>query len=220
MEAIAKYCWNLELSEALLPCLHAAEISLRNGIHRAMVAKYLPASTPHFPNGEHPDEWWFNCSTKLGDILDSRDYEQVQRASDKVREGNKRLTTPRVVAELSFGFWVDLLNKEYETTVVRPLLGSTFRKLTQGERSQVWLKRTFSEFRDLRNRVSHHEPIYQREDLPALNRLAWDIVKQVNPGFGQVTSRSCRFDAVWTKTWRPSYEALVRDAKRLYETYR
>jgi len=44
LDALVLYRWNLELCEALLPCLHAAELTLKNAIHQAMIKRYLPAA--------------------------------------------------------------------------------------------------------------------------------------------------------------------------------
>jgi len=218
LDAMAKYRWNVELCEALYPCLHTSELLLRNSIHRAMVEQYLSTSLPHHPDGSFPDEWWFDATTKLGALLDGRDYKKVEDAKAKLK--GRPVTTPQVVAELNFGFWVDLLNPEYERTVVRPMLGTTMRRLKTGNRTQGWLRQHFAELRDLRNRVMHHEAIYEMTDLQHLNHLAWQVCKEVDPYMTNLLYRADRFDRVWTAGWKPTSDTLHVEARSLYANYR
>lgn len=213
LEACAKYRWNLKLSESLLPCFHAIEVTLRNSIHRAMVEKYLPPGTPENPS----DEWWFDVQIRGIHLLNQNDRDEVVRVSDKIAKRGKAVTAPRVVAELSFGFWVNLLNDDYDHTIVRPLLGSTFRKLKTGDRTQGWLRKTFGEILDLRNRAAHHEPLFHRGDIQTLNILAWQMAREVEPWFIQPIVTSCRFDAVLKEGWKPTADELLKQVSRFYE---
>lgn len=40
LEMLTNYFWNIDLIEALVPCLHAVELALRNSIHAALTAQY------------------------------------------------------------------------------------------------------------------------------------------------------------------------------------
>lgn len=40
MEMMVNYFWNIDLAEALVPCLHAAELALRNSIDRTLTAHF------------------------------------------------------------------------------------------------------------------------------------------------------------------------------------
>jgi len=216
LEACAKYRWNLRISEALMPCFHATEVILRNSIHRAMVERYLSHSIP----SKSADEWWFDVQIRGNELLNSRDREEILRVSDKIVKRGKEVTAPRIVAKLSFGFWVNLLNDEYEKSVVRPLLGTTFRKLKTGHRTQGWLRKTFGEILDLRNRAAHHEPIFHRTDLQHLNGLAWQMAREVEPWFVQPMATACRLDIVLAEGWKPTAETLQRQVNDLYQKFK
>lgn len=47
LEMMVNYLWNIELSEALYPCLQSFEVALRNSIHASL--------SDHFQN-----EFWFD----------------------------------------------------------------------------------------------------------------------------------------------------------------
>lgn len=216
LEAIAKYRWNLELSEALIPCLHSAELALRNSIHEAMIQKYLPAPKSVYPDGKQADsEWWFNVEVRGNPLLEDRDYEKVKEAYVKVPKNGKPIT-PRVVAELSFGFWVELLNSGYDESIVVPTLGSTMKRVqadNRANRRHGWLRERFGEIRDLRNRVTHHEPICFSPDLEFSWQMAWQLSREIGPWFAAVIQPACRFDSVRRAGWK-HHELFLRDRVR------
>ena len=193
LDAIVRYRWNLELGEALLPSLHAAELTLRNAIHQAMVKQYLPTVRPHFPGGEHPDDWWFDAEFEGKPFLKYEDKIKVDDVVRQLEKAGKRVTTARVVAELSFAFWVELLNSGYTEPIVVPALKTTLRGLPDEKKRQGWLRDNFGKLRDLRNRISHHEPIFERHDLDQLRRLAWLTSAEIQRYFVYPLHPMCRF---------------------------
>jgi hypothetical protein len=40
LDMIVNYFWDIDLAEAIVPCLHAAELALRNSIHDAFATHY------------------------------------------------------------------------------------------------------------------------------------------------------------------------------------
>lgn len=224
IEAAAKYIWNLELSESLLPSLHAAELALKNSVHLSMAQIYGPSSTACFPDGRQADSrWWFDASIRGMPLLRQRDREKVEAAYFKVKRKGAPITE-RVVAELSFGFWVELLNSEYDEVIVVPVLGTTMRGVQRNRpsnRTQGWLRRTFGAFRDLRNRVSHLEPVLDFPDLDLTQSLAWEVAQDIFPWFAQALWPSCRFSTVIAKGWGPAEELLKQRIRtELYEPFR
>lgn len=224
VEAAARYRWNLELSESLLPCLHAAELALRNAIHQAMLKEYPPVAGATFPCGQPADdEWWFDSVVRGNPILKARDWQKVKDAYDKVPKNGKPVT-PRVVAELSFGFWVELLNSDYDETIVVPMLSSTMKRVQKkspSNRKHGWLRERFGEIRDLRNRVTHHEPVYHLPNLQFVWEMAWLLSQEVSPGFKMIVFESCRFQAVHKAKWS-AQEAAIRNKVKteLYEPFK
>jgi len=223
IEAAAKYRWNLELSAALIPCLHTAELTLRNAIHQAMCLKYPPSQKASFPNGAPADgQWWFDAATTGGSLLQARDYLRVKEAFDKAAKTGS-VSTPRVVAELPFGFWVELLNSSYDEKLVVPLLGSTMKKVQRDNprnRTHGWLRSTFGQIRDLRNRVSHHEPIIARKDLDFTWEIAWLISSQTYPVATSVLKKSCRYRLVKSAQWHDQEKEIRAEVNDLFERFR
>lgn len=223
IEAAAKYRWNLELSSALLPCFHAAELTLRNAIHQAMCQKYLPTPTPTHPDGTSADdEWWFDVSVRGAPLLFDRDYNKVKDAYAKVANLGHP-TTPKVVAELPFGFWVELLNSNYDESIVVPMLATTMRgvqRTNPTNRRHGWLRARFGEIRDLRNRVSHHEPIFHREKLRFIWEMAWQLASETNPYLANTIKPSCRFAAVRREQWTNQEKEIRAQVNYLYGRYK
>ena len=224
IEAVAKYRWNLELSAALIPCLEASELALRNAIHQAMCKAYLPAHEGTFPNGQPADEeWWFDAKVRGRDLLQERDWRKVTEAYDKIPKNGEPIT-PRVVAELSFGFWVELLNSNYDETIVVPMLGTTMKNVQKAytpNRTHGWLRERFGEIRDLRNRVSHHERVYHLEKLEFIWRMAWLLSAEIYPFYTNTVRLSCKFEPVLRDRWTLQ-ERTIREAvnTQLYEIYK
>ncbi|MBX3172323.1 MAG: hypothetical protein KF760_33270 [Candidatus Eremiobacteraeota bacterium] len=73
------------------------------------------------------------------------------------------MTHGQVIATLSFGFWVDLTEAKYSSTLWGPFkLYKVFpgspRRLTHAE-----VNNFLKPFRNLRNCIAHHEPIFARD---------------------------------------------------------
>lgn len=90
------YRWNLRLIGVLMPLISDVEVTLRNTIHRQL--------TTHFGT----PQWW--TSPRL--LLDDNSREMI---SDIVKKHRKKLEKGsegpgRVIADLTFGVWVNLLS--------------------------------------------------------------------------------------------------------------
>jgi hypothetical protein len=158
-QALRLYMWNTALSESLYGPIQGLEVTLRNKIHRRFSDQFGAR--------------WFDDS-RAGLQYAQRD--QVLRAKLSLQHQGKPLDPSRLIAELSFGFWVGLFGRRYETHLWRPHL----RQLFTNAPSPLLRKdvhRVLDEIRILRNRVAHHEPILQRaltqEHVLVLTVIAW-----------------------------------------------
>jgi len=150
---LLNYFWNIELSQAFYPLLQTFEVALRNTIHQTL--------SSHFGG----NEWWFD----LPDLLGVDQMAKVNAERDNLERKQKPLTSDRLVAELTFGFWTSLLNRPYESTLWhtgRPiLLVSAFpnlpryRQTRKSDYGRAQLANT------MRNRIFHYEPIWNRQNL-------------------------------------------------------
>jgi hypothetical protein len=144
--ALRLYVWNTEMSAAFYSALQGVEIALRNAVHRELSRVY----------GTH---WYDNPALPLSPVAKNL----LREAKAAIAQRKKPVIPPRVVAELPFGFWVSLLGPGpsglYEMRLWRPILYKAFPN-AKLMRKQVHLP--LDQLRTLRNRIAHHEPIFQR----------------------------------------------------------
>lgn len=141
--AIGLYEKNTRLAEALYTPLQCIEICLRNCIHHQLTALY----------GE---EWYDNGN--LGLQQDS--LNMIIEAIQELKKDKKQVIPGRVVAELKFAFWVGLLGPRYDATLWRKAVHKAF--LAGGGKPRSLVHGRFNAIRRLRNRIAHHEPIFQK----------------------------------------------------------
>ena len=130
------------------------EVALRNAIHRRLAERYGEA-------------WYDNPDAGL----DRGAVERIASARMvSARDGHDE-GPPRIVAALSFGFWVSLLGPggrvaagrkaNYEMTLWRPALRGAFVHCARLTRKEA--HRPLNSLRTLRNRIAHHEPVFARD---------------------------------------------------------
>lgn len=138
--ALHLYVRNTELSEALYGVVQGVEILLRNATHGALT------------KGLGTDMWW--------EVAGLRDYEQndISNAIEKIRLRSVAVTPGRIVADLNFGFWVNLYSNFYEVNFwVKHL-----KTLIPARISRKRLHERLTELKMLRNRLAHHETLIRR----------------------------------------------------------
>lgn len=149
--AILLYDQNRQLSEGLYGLLQGLEVTLRNSIHRIMSA-----------DTARPD-WYDRPQT-----LFQPENLAVAEAKANIPFG-KPVTPGRVVAQLTLGFWVKLLGRNYEKTFWVPHLYKSFPHLRRPDRRQVFDR--LDKIRGLRNSIAHHERILHRDLKAEYNEL-------------------------------------------------
>ena len=152
LETVVNYLWNVALSEALLQGLSAVEIGLRNSVHKTLTT-------------ELGTEYWF------WPFLYPEDLDHFNREWIKLRKSVAGRPSPgKVVANQTFGFWNRVFQTRYDdfwSANALRLLWSVFPyHPRKGIPPADWLTRNkianhTKLFVDLRNRVMHHEPIFQ-----------------------------------------------------------
>lgn len=147
--AVRLYTWNTALAAAFYGPLQACEVTLRNAVNRQLAARY--------------GSWWFRNDT----ILRGDELRMASKAEETITVIGKQLTAGRVVAELGFGYWVGLFANIYDQSLWRSDLFKIFRVRVQRRDLFDQLDR----LRTLRNRVAHHEPIFQRNLSDDFDRI-------------------------------------------------
>lgn len=142
-KAIAHYECNLRLSEAMYVPLSVFEVTLRNALSRQ-----LRSMTGR-------EDWYamFSNRASLGTL-----NRYVLQAMRQIQSRREQITPTRVVSELTLGFWVSLLNSEYERVLWKDLR-KAFPFMPKELRQRKNISAPLNRFRGLRNHVFHNKPI-------------------------------------------------------------
>lgn len=154
--AVHLYCWNAALSSAFFGPVGVLEVVLRNAFHEQL--------RNAFGATWHDEQHFLN--------LDAGFQRRIDKAKNDITKRQKAITTPRIVAELSMGFWVTLVNATYVYTLWGPALSKAFTPNTIRRSTISGLLEPLLRFR---NRVAHHEPIFNKQPS---DRYA-DLIKVV-----------------------------------------
>lgn len=159
------YIENLKQCSILYGKLHWLEVGLRNAMNRELSQKYGA-------------EWFDN--PHIG--LNEKDISQIEKAKAQLHKENKPLTNSNIIACLSFGFWVNLFNYDYDT-LWRHCLRRTFAA-DRLERKRI--SGTLHPILKLRNRIAHYEPIVGLNNLPKMQQDMVDIVRWIEPNITEL----------------------------------
>ena len=134
--ALELYEYNVQLSQVLYGLLHVLEVTVRNTENHALTASY---GTPA----------WY-------DIVPLSPYWKDQLSNAKAKPGVAG-TPGKVVAELTFGFWIDLLKHSNHMAlwVDRKL----YTAFPNSRRHRRLIHERLKAIQLLRNRISHHEAV-------------------------------------------------------------
>lgn len=153
------YAWNAAASAALLLPSHFAEISTRNAASDALVATYGP---------DWPWETVFERSLP-------NPYAPVYSPKrDLIQTRNKYPGSPgKVIADLKLAFWESLFTARHDVRIwnhqISTVLPNANSSIVREVRNRV--RMDIKEIRILRNRIAHHEPIFNRNLEDDLRRM-------------------------------------------------
>ena len=184
--AIRLHAWNTAVSAAFYGPLQGLEVALRNAMHRRLAERYGP-------------EWYDHPGAGLDRGAEGR---TAGARSELARDGHGE-DPARIVATLSFGFWVSLLGPggrteaghkaNYEMTLWRPALRGAFAHRATLTRRQA--HHPLNALRILRNRIAHHEPVFAR-DLTADHERVLEVAGWISPAVRTWLERHSRAPAV------------------------
>lgn len=148
--ALSLYERNMRLASAFYVPLQCLEVCLRNKLHMELTQKYS-------------SDWYTNGKVEL-----SRDTAiSISNAIHQIENSKSGMTAGAVIAELSFGFWVSILGRRYDATIWRSALTKAFKDNGKNMKRDP-IHQRLNALRRFRNRVAHHEPIFDR-DLTAVH---------------------------------------------------
>jgi hypothetical protein len=162
--ARALYLWDRDVASAVLADVAVVEVALRNALNDALVRLY--------------GEVWY--TRDIG--LDDRSRTKLAAAWRDLPRA--RRTPGRVVAQLMFGFWVDLLDsggtvgrepQQWDVRYDDLWRGGLAQAFPGGRKeaaaldarfSRAWTHQQVRTVQILRNRAAHHEPLINGVPLP------------------------------------------------------
>jgi len=153
VDALALYTWNAQVSAAFMVPLHVCEVVIRNAVVEAIENVY----------GRN----WFS-SEGFERSLSGRGRANLVDARRQYRFAGK------VVAELTFSFWVILVTEQQHQRLWENQLTKIFPslpKMSSAKESRAFLHGELDKVRRFRNRVAHHEPIFARNLAEDYERL-------------------------------------------------
>lgn len=164
------YLWDHDLAAAALADIAILEVALRNAMNRQLILLAGQA------------DWY---AIDIG--LDDRSLNDIKKAWNDIPV--RRRTPGRLVAQLMFGFWRDLLeagsrtyNKtprerpaDYEQMWLNGMKdafpgGRQVARARSEQFTRTWMLDVVKKVHALRNRVSHHEPLVNGVKMPGENR--------------------------------------------------
>lgn len=169
-DALALYEWNISLGQVLLRDLAHFEIGMRNAYDKAIANHW---------NGT--DHWLFDDSSPArrpimrksggGRLLDSNHINRKQIDQAKHTLGNKA-TSDRVLSTMTLGFWTHMTDRTHERDLWIPCIHHAWPKGT----NRANLHRKIQIINTLRNRVAHHEHLFNPGDTSLLPTKVDEII--------------------------------------------
>lgn len=181
-----RYFWNIELSQAFYPLLHAFEVSLRNAIHQTVTT------------AKGTDRWF-----EIDGFLGEQQTAKVAEIVESLHIQNKEATADRIVSRLMFGFWTSLLNRPYEESLWHtgtPIaLVKVFPHFPKHKRTRKAVYGRVQLANTIRNRIFHFEPIWNRPNLMEEYGHIIEALGWISPDMAQMVRFYDRFNIIYSQ---------------------
>ena len=142
VEALALYELNARLSNCLHEVIGGLEVVLRNAVSESIKDHY------------QRDDWY--RARAFTSLLAPERRQNLRDVRARLKAQRQEERSGRVVAGLTFHFWVAMHENKYRDTIWTPFL----RKLWPDGENIKRVHKDLLKTRDLRNRIAHHEPIF------------------------------------------------------------
>ena len=148
------YVWDGDLEAAILRDIAVVEVALRNALSRILEAALGPT-------------WYDDRALHRDRRLES----MRDRAKDELNLSGKRITSGRMTAQLTLGFWVGLLDLRsdalWRAGLFQAFPGGKYEARNAGQRyGRAWVHSQARIIQVLRNRCAHHETVLNGFPLP------------------------------------------------------
>ena len=194
-QTIARYVWNACLCESLYGPLQHLEVTLRNALYRS-ISIYKRRDTPQWL--DENSRWLFD-----------KERDAIATAKSNLSRMGKSLTQDQLISELTMGFWTGLLRNDYEQDLWPRLVVSVFPQFAPNRRPRQVLSQRFTEIRHLRNRVFHHEPIWNRRTLQTEYDDLIEAIGWLNLSMMAVTQACGTFSEIYNRQQLLDLESIL-----------
>jgi hypothetical protein len=160
--ALALYAWNAQVAAAMLAPLHLCEVVIRNAVSDAISSVY-------------GNNWPWSPGFEKSLPNPAKGYKARQ---DLVTARNGKTTVGKVIPDLKFVFWQTLFTSRFDSRLWEPHLVAVMPHLDPSKnvaQSRLLIYQELEQLRKLRNRIAHHEPVFQRNLADDLQK-AHDLI--------------------------------------------
>ena len=178
----SEICLERVSCESFYVPLQHLKVTLRNALYRS-ISIHKRRDNSH---------WLQESSTWLF----SKECDAIADAKAKLGDRGKPATQEQLVSELTLGFWTGLLRRDYEQDLWPRLVVYTFPQFPSNRRPRQVLAQRFTDIRHLRNRIFHHEPIWNRASLHLEYNDLIETIGWLNPSMMAVTQACETFPQV------------------------
>ena len=131
-----------------------------------------------------------DCDAKLVIIC------HITKAVKQISGRQEQITPSKIIAELTLGFWVSLLNSEYERILWKDLRRA-FPFMPKAKRQRKYVSAPLNRFRTFRNRIFHNESIcWNINHIKGLHSEMVEVLRWMNRDVPVWLSKYDRFNTV------------------------
>ena len=159
-ESLEEYTENLKFSQQSYIPLAILEIALRN-------------SVDGFLSNKISIDWYDK------DFLTKDSKEKVEQAKALLARRREKISKEKIIAELSFGFWVNLFKRPYDKKLRISDIKSIFPNIPSKEEKLINRESLYKELnhiRNFRNRVFHYEKVLNKNDFNNVFDEIYEII--------------------------------------------
>ena len=179
---LSRYIYNVQVSESFYPVIAALEVALRNRLYNAVAIL----------KGEN---WLLEEINNQNILLE---------AYKKLKRKHNTLSTGAIIAELTFGFWVNLCKKSYKNSLwdKQDFFSNVFPDFDNYFSSPTWdrTKVMFPELKEilrLRNRIFHHEIIINNKNgIENCHDKTHRVLYSLSKDYAEIFETSFRFKGI------------------------
>lgn len=174
--AVRLYLWNAQVGEAFHIPIQSVEVGFRNRVSDGLAA--------HFGAN-----WWQDA--RFLALAERKRHDDIDLVKRRLISKGKAVETGQIIAGLSFGFWVAMLDGRYHPGLWSRRLVEAFPHMPRSINRRV-VHREVREIAEFRNRIWHHEPIFRR-DLSSDYSRCMTVMEWLCPVKAAWIKPHCRF---------------------------